>query len=262
MTYRVLAITDRTNDDMTDRITNAIKSVNRTDRSEINIPVTDDVVNQIIDLRTNDDGTHGVSHLFDQNEDVEIVILDGVGPRPVQDALADNIDVAVSPTDLPGDDGDNTHRSRIEDTLITEHNAWVVTPTRITIPRGNADQIIDDAMKWRSDDDDSRSIDDLPSSTKWIDGHPAPAVGKEHEGRPPIGYIVTHGELHPHPDEYPVVRNALVAADDARVSISRVARKIDASETTVKRIIHDPERRRKYGLDVRVDAECPLDRSC
>lgn len=253
MTYRVLAITDRTNDDMTDRITNAIKSVNRTDRSEINIPVTDDVVNQIIDLRTNDDGTHGVSHLFDQNEDVEIVILDGVGPRPVQDALADNIDVAVGPTDLPGVDTDNTHRSRIEDTLITEHNAWIVTPTRITIPRGNADQIIDDAMKWRSDDDDSRSIDDLPSSTKWIDGHPAPAVGKEHEGRPPTGYAVSHGTLVPHPDEYASVREALVAADDNRVTQGKAATTIGVSETTVKRILHEPERRRRYALDVRVE---------
>jgi hypothetical protein len=56
-------------------------------------------------------------------------------------------------------------------------------------------------------------------------------------------------------DEYDLVRGYLVAADDDRTTTSNAARRIDASETSVKRILHDPERRERYALDVRVDAD-------
>jgi hypothetical protein len=123
-----------------------------------------------------------------------------------------------------------------------------------------AETELEQAWKWRhhacahtKGQADPRSIDDLPDNTKWVDGHPAPATGDEHDGRPPTGYAVSHGALVPHPDEYASVREALVAADDQRVTKRKAANTIGMTETTLKRILHDPDRRRKYALDIRVE---------
>jgi hypothetical protein len=63
---------------------------------------------------------------------------------------------------------------------------------------------------------------------------------------------VSDGALRP-TDEYADVRYYLVAIEDGRIARKNAAKQINASETTVKRILHDPERRRRYALGVCVD---------
>lgn len=238
----------------TNRVHRAYEQVNDSDLVAINIEITD----RAIDVATNqldvmhDDRTATVT----VDGSTIIIVIARPTDHPRHPAKTTSVIRDTDSIDAVIDDGVLNHALR--DKLLNR-GVWIDTGTGIELPSEEAIKAITDARKWqqhvcdRTDDGTPRSIDDLPDNTKWVDGHPAPAVGDEHGGRPPTGYAVSNGVLTPHPDKYVETREALVAADDNRVTQGKAATTIGVSETTVKRILHEPERRRRYALDVRVE---------